>query len=474
MRKSIRLALSKMTFGDAPLKTERGDIYPVLLGEGEFSDICCEGEYVFTPNASACCARLIGNFNPYSTYDIAVSELCEGGKVGIYLSYKNGFLALGERVGEKMQISALFGGKTYKFGEAAYSSGMHLMFTFHEGSMFDAYTSNGSWISEVGSIVIDECLPLRTENVFASTDAALYVEGNSQIRVSSLENYLDCGIMQADCKPVKYEDGTVLVENGKIYITYSARFGEEKMQQIASYDLSTCEIKLVGAMLFDSGDGAWCGDVGSSVVYDRNTKTWRVLTVVFSHGHRLAYAELDNDVRFGINVIDVTPIEFTDDPFKFGATKGDEDPDMLYDKEEGCWYLTVCRLDPEAKNYRYYLFKSSEWTCGYEFVSYTDDTVETTGGSFVKFNGATYFVFGRSFSENGKYDVREFPSMKKLGELNCNHSDGGFRGWGSVFEIPCGTRKRLLWLTFDRTLGSSFNWSYGNIYVFESETMKLK
>ena len=82
------------------------------------------------------------------------------------------------------------------------------------------------------------------------------------------------------------------------------------------------------------------------------------------------------------------------------------------------------------------------------------------------------FVFGRSFSEMSKYDICEFPSLRKTGELKCNHPDGGFRGWGSVMEIPCGTRKRLLWATFDRTRGSDYNWSYGNLYFFESDTIR--
>jgi predicted nucleotidyltransferase len=62
--------------------------------------------------------------------------------------------------------------------------------------------------------------------------------------------------------------------------------------------------------------------------------------------------------------------------------------------------------------------------------------------------------------------------LRSMTDAEFDFDDGGFRGWGSVFEIPCGTRKRLLWVTFDRTRGSNYNWSYGNVYVYESETFK--
>ena len=244
------------------------------------------------------------------------------------------------------------------------------------------------------------------------------------------------------------------------------------MQQIASYKLSTGELELVGALLFDCGDGRWCSDVASSLIYDRNAKLWRLWMCTFSHGHARAYSEASNDLRFGINVIDVTMPSATTDTESFGRIFGDEDPDLYYDVKSGEWYLAVCRTDPKIKKYRYYLFKSKSPNENFEFVACTEDSIETTGGSFVRVGDEMYFVFGRSFSETAKYDCYSLPDFEKLGELKCNYNDGGFRGWGSVFEIPCGTRKRLLWATFDRTRGSSYNWSYGNLYFYESKSYK--
>ena len=56
-----------------------------------------------------------------------------------------------------------------------------------------------------------------------------------------------------------------------------------------------------------------------------------------------------------------------------------------------------------------------------------------------------------AFLKNAKFD---FP-------------DGGFRGWGTVIPVKKAGRCEYYWLTFDRTLGSAYNWSYGNLYCFK-------
>jgi len=40
-----------------------------------------------------------------------------------------------------------------------------------------------------------------------------------------------------------------------------------------------------------------------------------------------------------------------------------------------------------------------------------------------------------------------------------------------VIPVPCGSRTKYMWMTFDRHGGSDFGWSYGNIYVYESDLM---
>ena len=65
--------------------------------------------------------------------------------------------------------------------------------------------------------------------------------------------------------------------------------------------------------------------------------------------------------------------------------------------------------------------------------------------------------------------AKYLPDKKDL--VLFDYDDGGFRGWGTLIPVPCGTRTRYLMMTFDRHNGSDYNWSYGNIYVFEADRM---
>ena len=469
--KTERLMLSQMRFGELPLTTARGDIYPSILGKGEFNEYCRDSRYHFVPTANGGeSARLIGRFNPYSTYDIAPEKLPRGAKFGLLVHWKDDELRI--FAVKKDTTAALFyrlGDTQEQFGECAFAENSRLMITFHMGRYIEVYTRTGDIIKHAADVTLEGCDCLIEEDTFSSSDAALYVGGTAPITVAGVDNYLDCGIMQADIRPVKYENGEVLIENGTMYFTYSARFESHCMQQIMSYRLSTCEMKLIGAMLFDCGDGRWCDDVAASLIYDRMAGMWRIWMCAFSHVHVLGYGETANDPRFGINVIDVKPLDFVDSDLKFGGWKQDEDPDLYYDADSGYWYLAICRSDPTVNKYRYYLFRSRRPDTGFEYVSRTDDSIETTGGSFVRFNGKIYFTFGRAFRETSKYDVCEFPSLKKLGELKCSHIDGGFRGWGTLMPVKMGSRTRYFWMTFDRHKGSDYTWSYGNLYCYEAE-----
>lgn len=88
----------------------------------------------------------------------------------------------------------------------------------------------------------------------------------------------------------------------------------------------------------------------------------------------------------------------------------------------------------------------------------------------MNFEGEHYFVCGSDFKKSGVYDIYPHNDFSNPRQINERHGDGGFRGWGSVFGIQIGTRKRYFHITFDRMLASQkWNWSYGNIYVFEAE-----
>ena len=88
-----------------------------------------------------------------------------------------------------------------------------------------------------------------------------------------------------------------------------------------------------------------------------------------------------------------------------------------------------------------------------------------TGGSFVKVGGELFFLCGNDFNKRADYRIYHKDGMTNA---KFDYDDGGFRGWGTLIPIKMGSRTRYFWLTFDRQNGSSYNWSYGNLYCFES------
>ena len=156
----------------------------------------------------------------------------------------------------------------------------------------------------------------------------------------------------------------------------------------------------------------------------------------------------------------------------FMGKSGDEDPDFYFDESKNCWFMTVCRHSGETGKYEYFRFKSDMPFEGYTFVDKTGNEQET-GGSTVKIGDKRYFFCGAYFTKRAVYNMYEIGEDEKfhfLGNIKTDYDDGGFRGWGTVVPVKCGSRTKYMWMTFDRFLGSQVhNWSYGNIYVFEAD-----
>ena len=85
-----------------------------------------------------------------------------------------------------------------------------------------------------------------------------------------------------DIRPVRFEDGSVIIENGRMFFTVSSRMGTKNYQSVLSLKKDSCEFNLEGAILFDYGDGVLNGDVATSLIFDRNKKEWLFWTCAFS------------------------------------------------------------------------------------------------------------------------------------------------------------------------------------------------
>lgn len=462
--KNRKLPLGEMEFSKEIKKSDRGDKYPVLRSGGECRESVRNGAYVFDASCGYI-VRLLGHLSPYATYEAHIEAL--DGECGFAFLHESAeaIVAL-KNDGDK--LVAVCGDSTLAI-ESGFVPGMRFS-VLPRKNKFDVYVQTDADPVCVGTFEVPGFENAADEAFFLRTSAGLYCAGSVTVRHAAF--FMDSGVSQADIRTVRYENGEVMRENGRIFFTVSVRLEEGAYQGVFSWVPGTEDFALTGALFFDAGDGEWANDVASSLIYDRNREKWIVWMCSFSHGHVLARAEFDGEPRYGKNVIDVTLVPAlgeADDDTVFGGKSGDEDPDLYYDEASGRWLLAVCRVSSDG-GYRYHFFDSDLPLDGFSYVGQGIKGAET-GGSFFRYGGKLYFVCGNSFEDRSDYRVYEWGDFTHPQKLVFDHPDGGFRGWGTVFTVKQGTREKLYHLTFDRTLGSAsgYNWSYGNLYCFEGQ-----
>lgn len=520
--KSLRMPLGEMSLYTDWVNTKRGDPYPLISSEGQlFEEIGRDTVYI-ARNASESVGiyrRLLGQHFPYASYELILREL-RGAAGFSFICRADGrseytaenapaldILVEGDKEnGYAVRWDVRLGGRTVKSEKTGISPLLTpgtAVSVSARGDEFDVFADNGGKPELVCSLEVPEFSEIRKQINFTACAAALCVSLPAEVGevcAHSISWYLEGGVAQADMRPIRYTDGTPMTENGRLFFTMSSRIIKGGFQSVISWNPSGCDFRLEGALFFDAGDGVWCADVASSVLYDKSSDTYLIWMCSFSHDHILAHGISKGDIRYGISVIDVTllPVEKylehtgkdgTDpggvkpkgrptlaDDRTFAAKYGDEDPDFYFDEEKNCWFLTVCRPSAEmGGKYEYFRFKSTDPFEGYRFVDKTGNR-EETGGSTVKIGDQRYFICGAFFGKRAVYNAyelgRDDEKFHFVGNLKCDYDDGGFRGWGTVVPVRCGNRTKYVWLTFDRHLGSpTYNWSYGNIYAFESDLM---
>jgi len=475
--KNLKLKLGEMSFTGDFANDTRGDLYPLIEKSGGFFEKIENFSYAVSGEKEFYVERLLGQFFPYANYKIKFdSKGCGCGFVFrsprenavckiIAVKNENGKIGIAINHGEEEYIST-----DIPF------AGENTLIVNSVGNSFYVYLKSGEYPVYVGKTVAEKMEHIKELNVFncADVSVALQSENGGSADVKKVEFYLDCGICQADMKPIKYEDGMPYIEGGRVFLTMSSRFQEEQYQTVISWLPGTCEFKLEGAIFYDHGNDVWENDVAASVIYNRKEGLWQLWVAGFSSSHRLAHGTSKADLRFGINVVDVKPMDFPEipDDKAFAAKNGDEDPDFFFDEETGKWYMAICRIvtDEAGTNYRYFMFESDKPFEDYKYVTHSLNGCET-GGSFVKVAGKRCFVCGSNFDKRALYHIYPLGDFSAPATVKCDFDDGGFRGWGTIIPVPCGNRTKYEWITFDRHLGSSWNWSYGNIYIYESDMM---
>ena len=463
--KDLRLPLGKMSFTKDFVNEKRGDIYPVIEKTGQSLEKICGGKY----SAKGSVTRLMGRHLPYCTYEMTFETL--DGKGGFSFLVPGGCVLVGlKNEGGRLSAECSDGEKSECFDtDIQFEKGLSFVLTARRDSL-DCYIKKEDfplYICTFKSKVLEN---IDCDKVFEKSSSCVTLSG--EVTVCNVQFYIDCGISQADIRPVRYENGDILVENGRIFLTASLRMQAECYQGVLSWVPGTADFELVGAVFYDAGDGVWGNDVAASLMYDRSEKIWKLWVCSFCHGHILGHAEFDGDIRFGVNVVDITLMEKLPeggDETAFLGKLNDEDPDFIYDAKSGKWYMSVCRsiTDDNSENYRYFFFESDNAFSGYKFIGRTDCGGAETGGSLLLLDGKLRFACGSSYDTRAEYRIYDPFDGNHFTKMRFDYDDGGFRGWGSIIPIKYGNRTRYFHITFDRAGGSDYTWSYGNIYCFE-------
>ncbi len=452
MYKTHKLNLGKLSFNKDFINTDRGDLYPLLGSDNDSYEYIEDNKYFIKKGKVK---RLMGQFFPYATYDLDFK--LKKGKIGFSFNIKSA------------QAEVLYDGKNLTFSDGKNNESFTLkeklskIIVSCRPGAFDIYSHKNSTAYYIHTFKSDLFNRSSYYEEFKGGFAAFVAEGDAEILKGGF--YIDSGVSLADIRPITYEDTTAIIEQGKIYLTASIRMQEQTFQGVFSWVPGTSEFELCGSIFYDTGDGLWGNDVAASIIYNRMTSKWMLWVCSFSHNHILAYSEFEYDIRFGINVIDITLMDNIGDneDSVFLGKEGDEDPALIYDKAGNRWLMAICRLVGNTKKYKYMFFESDNPFSDFKFIGQGLEG-EETGGSFVNIDGEIHFICGNSFKEKSDYRIYTKDGMKNAKFDFC---DGGFRGWGTVIPIGKGKRKEYYWLTFDRTLGSSYNWSYGNIYCYK-------
>lgn len=482
MYKNLKIDLGEMSFYKDFVNDTRGDLYPVVEKSGDCLEWIGSNSY-YVERGSV--ERVLCQFFPFATYEARAKKL--SGKMGFVFRLPDVVAKIYVLRGASGQAHAARGiscegnasqGASeaklcYCCGEhtvelelpAAFTEASALIVSCRPGA-FDVYYEQNGKAEYLTTVEEKRFADANCYSVFSESYVSFLASG--EVEVSQVLSYLDNGVSIADFRPLKYEDGTVIYENGKVYFTASIRIHSGNYQAIFSWVPGTMQFEMTGALFFDPGDGFWRSYIASTLVYHREHKKWYVWTSSFEHEHVLARGSFEGEPRFGINVADVTLMDKASadsDMTEFLGFRGDEDPDLIYDAKKDRWILGICRLHHRTKKYIYVFFESKDPLSGFQYIGCGAEGASETGGVFVRKKDEIYFVCGNDFDKRSEYRIYSEDGMKTA---EFRYPDGGFRGWGCVMPVKLAARTRYFWLTFDRHNGSDYNWSYGNVYCFEA------
>ncbi|AKP50601.1 hypothetical protein [Cyclobacterium amurskyense] len=419
-----------------------------------------------------------GGFNPVATYALHLDSSIGKGALGFSFS--------GSNTKEKLTIKLQFNEQKIKDARLHYtdkegitteqsiavnlSENTVLKGTLYLqmlGSGLVLYLKDEELPQVIGQSDFNTLIDLRKKEYLHSFQSHLYVGLDSgEVKIDRVLMGLTAGVGLADIRAITYEDGSPLLDQGRLWYTMSIRGRAlpHHIQGVFSMNPSVFDIKLEGVILFDRKDGLLRNEVASHIFFDRNDKVWKGTTTGFS-----AYANIDKeekqllavkserDPRFGFSVMEASP---------FGVVGDVEDPHILYDSEVGKWRILTC---VNEGGYKAIVMESDHWNKGYVKIA-GPVAHNSTGTSIQKIGDRLYCFSGSSEREIFIYS---YPDLKEVGTLKMDLPPwdklSGTRVWPNVVQLPEGYPFRYVALMMDRINYPGMagpNWTYGALYLY--------
>ena len=293
MYKNLKILLGEMTFAKDFVNDTCGDLYPLIQKSEDCIELVENNCYAVKKGMLQ---RLFCQFFPYATYEVKAS-LAEG-EIGFCFRLPNVEATVVLRK-DKLVYSCADDEKEVDFPKFI-DKDLTLIVGCRPGA-FDIYSRNSGRPEFVCTFYEEKFRESNQSSSFFNGYVCLHVSGNSKIK--EVLSYIDNGVSIADIRPIKYENGEIILEQGKVYFTASIRMQEGTFQGIFSWVPGTAEFQMTGALFYDCGDGKWRNYVAPVILYHRDKKQWYVWVSSFEHEHILAYGAFEGEPRFGVNVV---------------------------------------------------------------------------------------------------------------------------------------------------------------------------
>ena len=264
MYKNLRIKLSRMSFYKDFVNDTRGDLYPVKA-KSEDCDECVRNNLYTVTKGSA--KRLFCQFFPFASYE--VSYRSNKGEVGFYFQLPNTDLTISVR-GDLIYYRCGIRCETIALPISS-DSEITLIVSCRPGA-FDIYLKINGKPEYLHTFYEDSFKESNDDSLFS--DGYVSLVAADGVLIKEVCSYIDNGISIADIRPIKYENGEIISEYGKIHFTASIRMQEGAFQGVFSWIPGTAELDFTGALFYDCGDGKWRNYVAPVIIYHREKKQW--------------------------------------------------------------------------------------------------------------------------------------------------------------------------------------------------------